>query len=88
MVRPVPPFTRADAIYFLASAGAFLGAAGAHPSTTGYSAATVCEALVSLGVSNGELKVATARGLAGQESRWHDILTDDFMDSLAKETPQ
>jgi hypothetical protein len=83
--RPIPPFTRAEAVYFLASAGAFLGAAGAHPATTGYSAATVCEALAALGVSNGELRVAADRGISGDASRWEDILTPDFMYSITKE---
>jgi hypothetical protein len=81
--QPIPPFSRADAVYFLASAGAFLGAAGAADAR--YSAGSVCEALATLGVSDAELRVATTRGLLGQGSRWDDILSPEFMDALGKE---
>lgn len=86
MTKPVPPFSRADAVYFLASAGAFLGAAGA--ADTRYSAGSVCEALATLGVSQAELRVATTRGLLGQGSRWDEILAPEFMDKLGVKEPR
>lgn len=77
MTKPVPPFHRPDAIYFLASAGAHLAHRAGKPDCANYAAGTVIEALMTLGVSIPELKVATARGFAGQPSRWDDILTPD-----------
>jgi hypothetical protein len=82
--RPVAPFNRADAIYFLASAGAFLGHVGVAPEHSSYSAGAVCEALATLGVSHQELKVATARGLTGQPSRWEEILDPEFLDNTVR----
>lgn len=83
--RPIAPFDRQEAIYFLASAGAFLGHVGVAPEHSSYSAGAVCEALTALGVSQQELRLATVRGLAGQSSRWEQILRPDFLEQTTKD---
>lgn len=85
--RPIAPFNRVEAIYFLASAGAFLQHAGCAPEQSSYASGAVCEALMALGVSETELRVTVARGLMGQSSRWEQILTQEFMDRLGEKQP-
>lgn len=77
MTRPIPPFSRADAVFFLAAAGAHLGHRAGRPEEKGRAAGTVVEALLALGVSSNELRVATLRGLMGQPSRWDEMLTPE-----------
>jgi hypothetical protein len=83
--RPVAPFDRQEAIYFLASAGAFLQHVGVKPEHSAYAAGAVCEALATIGVSHAELKIATARGLMGETSRWEQILRPDFLDTTTED---
>jgi hypothetical protein len=79
--RPVAPFDRAEAIYFLASAGAFLQHVGAPPENSSYAAGAVVEALLTIGVSQQELRIATAKGFMGAGSRWDSILRPDFLET-------
>ncbi len=83
--RPIAPFSRPEAVFFLASGGAFLALAAVKDEHNSYAAGAVCDALATLGVSHGELRAAVARGMAGEPTRWEEIMTDEMLAKIRKD---